>query len=180
MTPNGRPLSLTRRAVLGEGAALAITLAGAGSAAGAEAGSPAALGDVVRWPVVHLMDGRTLEPDSWRNTAAVVVFFATTCPYCQRHNEHVEKLVRASRGQALRVLGVAGDREPAPVQRYLRDRGYSFEVTLDDGPLRSVLTTRRVIPLTGVIDRAGRLRELIPGEMFEDDVLGLARWATGA
>jgi len=27
------------------------------------------------------------------------------------------------------------------------------------------------------IDRAGRLHQVIPGEMFEDDVLGLQQWA---
>jgi len=34
-----------------------------------------------------------------------------------------------------------------------------------------------VTPLTCVLDRQGRLREVIPGEMFADDVMGLARWA---
>jgi hypothetical protein len=40
-----------------------------------------------------------------------------------------------------------------------------------------VFTPRRVIPMTCVLDRSGTLRELIPGEMTESDVLGLARWA---
>lgn len=39
------------------------------------------------------------------------------------------------------------------------------------------MTLRKVIPLTCVVDRAGRLREVIPGEMFEEDVLDLAKWA---
>jgi hypothetical protein len=31
--------------------------------------------------------------------------------------------------------------------------------------------------MTCVIDRQGVLREVIPGEMAEDDVMGLAKWA---
>jgi hypothetical protein len=36
---------------------------------------------------------------------------------------------------------------------------------------------RRVIPLTITVDRQGRLREIIPGEMAEADVLALATLA---
>jgi thiol-disulfide isomerase/thioredoxin len=139
---------------------------------------PAARGARVHWPAVTLLDGSLLSPASLPNTALVLVFFATSCPYCRRHNEHVQKLVKATRGQPLRVLGVAGDREPQAVRDYLRLQGYSFAVTLDEAPLRAALTRRQGIPLTCVLDRAGRLRELIPGEMFEEDVLGLARWAS--
>jgi hypothetical protein len=34
--------------------------------------------------------------------------------------------------------------------------------------------------MTCVLDRGGRLREVIPGEMAEADVLDLARWARPA
>jgi hypothetical protein len=43
--------------------------------------------------------------------------------------------------------------------------------------MRQALSLRRSVPLTCAVDRKGVLRELIPGEMFEDDVLGLAKWA---
>jgi hypothetical protein len=80
----------------------------------------------------------------------------------------------------LRVIGAAGDGQAEVVRGYLRQQGYGFGVTLDDGTLRARFTLRRVNPLTCVLDRAGRLRELIPGEMSESDVLSLARWASTA
>lgn len=146
-------------------------------AGGAARAAPPAVGDPVRWPSVTLLDGQTLAPDHWRDAATLVVFFATTCPFCQRHNQHIEKLVRATRGQPLRVVGAALDRTAAPVHAYLQRQQYSFPVTLDAPALREALTLRKVIPLTCVVDRAGRLREVIPGEMFEEDVLDLAKWA---
>jgi hypothetical protein len=48
---------------------------------------------------------------------------------------------------------------------------------MDAAALRAVLTARRSYPMTCVIDRQGVLREVIPGEMAEDDVMGLAKWA---
>lgn len=130
----------------------------------------------VDWPVITLLDGGTLTPQSWREQPAVVVFWATWCAYCRRHNLHVEALYRATRRQApLRVLGVAMDTDAQAVRRSVVHNGYSFPVALDNGQLRQRLTARRVIPMTCLIDRQGRLLQAIPGEMAADDVLGLAR-----
>jgi peroxiredoxin len=162
----------TRRRLVAA-AALLPWLAGVPSARAA----PAALGEVVRWPTVNLLDGHRLSAAALRDVATVVVFFSTTCTYCGRHNQHIAKLVRASAGQPLQVIGAALDRDEALVRDYLRRHAYSFSVTLDHQPLHDALSARRMIPLTCVIDRAGQLREVIPGEMFEADVLELARWA---
>lgn len=130
----------------------------------------------IDWPAITLLDGTMLSPPSWRQQPAVVVFWATWCAYCKRHNQHVEALYRASRTQApLRVLGVAMDSDAEAVRRAVVQSGYSFPVALDQGLLRQRLTTRRVIPMTCLIDRQGRLLQAIPGEMAADDVLGLAR-----
>jgi len=129
----------------------------------------------IAWPVVHLLDGSTLSPASWQGQAAVIVFWATDCPYCKRHNARVDKLHKATQGQALRVLGVALDGDADAVRRYMAGNSYQFPVALDDGTLRQRFTARRVIPMTCVLDRQSRLLQAIPGEMAEDDVLGLAR-----
>jgi len=140
--------------------------------------APAALGQPVQWPAsLRLLDGGTLEAAQLRQSATLVVFFSTTCPFCARHNQHVQKLAQATRGQPLRVLGVAHDRDPEAVRRYLAAKGLGFAVTLDQQPLHEALSMRRVIPLSCVIDAQGRLREVIPGEMFEEDVMDLERWA---
>jgi peroxiredoxin len=139
--------------------------------------TPIALGSAVPWPAVSLLNGDLLEPAALARSAVIVVFFSTDCPFCARHNQHVDKLATSLAGRTLRVLGAAQDREPAAVRDYLRRHNLHFEVTMDAKVLRAVLSPRRVIPLTCVVDAQGRLREVIPGEMFEEDVLGLARWA---
>jgi thiol-disulfide isomerase/thioredoxin len=105
----------------------------------------------------------------------VVVFWATYCPYCKRHNAHIDKLHSAVQGQSVRVLGVALDSDADAVRRYMASNAYRFPVALDGGRLRQRLTPRRVIPMTCLLDRQGRLLQAIPGEMVEDDVMGLIR-----
>lgn len=134
-------------------------------------------GQHVEWPTIALLDGELLPPRHWRDRAAVLVFFSTTCPFCVRHNQQVQRLHEAARGRPLQVLGAAVGEEGAAVRDYLQKRGLSFPVTLQGKALRARFSSRQVIPLTVVIDRGGVLREVIPGEMFDEDVLGLLRYA---
>ena len=170
----------TRRALLraigAPAAACACAAATIAGARTARADAPSAP-RVVDWPPIRLLDGTTIEPAAWRDTAAVVVVWATWCPFCRRHNPHVEKLHRSLAGRPLRVIGASIDRDPELVRRYVREHGYTFPMTMDAAPLRQRLGLRTGIPLTAVVDRAGRLVEQIPGEMFEEDVLELAKHA---
>ena len=131
------------------------------------------------WPEIVLLDGTVWQPESWRDRAAVVVLWATWCPFCHGHNPHVEKLWQAVRGGPMRVLGVSLDRDPELVRRHVRERGYTFPMTIATDALRTRLVQRRVTPTTVTFDRRGRLLQRIPGEMLEEDVLALARLADG-
>jgi len=171
--PAPAPHILPRRgalALLG-GAAAAATWPGRAPAA------PAEPGQRVNWPEVALLDGSRWGAAQAQDKAVIVVFWSTTCPFCLRHNAHVEKLRRAAAGRPLEILTVARERDPAPMRAYLARHGYGFQVTLDQGPMGAALSTRRVIPLTAVVERSGRLRQIIPGEMFEEDVMEWLRLA---
>jgi thiol-disulfide isomerase/thioredoxin len=140
---------------------------------------PPEKGQPVTWPEVPLIDGTRLPASHWSGQAAVVVFWASTCPFCRRHNEHVQKLhtaaeaARAAGRRAPRVLTVARDRDVAVVRQYARTRGYGFPISMDYAALSQALSTRNTIPLTVTVDRQGRLRQAIPGEMFEEDMMEL-------
>jgi thiol-disulfide isomerase/thioredoxin len=140
--------------------------------------APANKGERVAWPTFSLLDGSRLDAKTLAQTPVVLVFWSTTCPFCRRHNEHLNKLVEATRGKGpLRIIGAARDRDAALVRRVVQERGYRFDVTMDAEPLRAALASRNIIPLTVVVGADGRLREVFPGEMFEEDVLELAELA---
>jgi len=155
-------------------------LGAAGLAIAAPAGLAVAAPEFVNWPVMTLLDGQVLKPEDWRDMAAVLVFWTTGCPYCRRHNARIDRLHRTSAGANLRVLGVALDGDAAAVKRYMRAGNFSFPVLASMSGLRAQFTSRQMVPMTCLVDRQGRLRQQIPGEMAEDDVLGLAdlsRWS---
>jgi thiol-disulfide isomerase/thioredoxin len=142
---------------------------GAAPAALAQGSKPA--GRTVNWPEVTLLDGTRWGPAQAQGKAVIVVFWSTTCPFCLRHNAHIEKLRRAAAGRPLEILTVARDKDAGAVKTYLARHGYGFQVTMDQGPMAAALSSRRVIPLTLTVDRQGRLGREIPGEMFEEDVM---------
>lgn len=161
---------------------LLLACAGAGlTGARATPARPAepVIGDRVAWPAVELLDGTPWTPPTPGQDATVVVFFTLTCPYCARHNVHLQALHARSRSMPLRILGVAQDCTVEQARRYLQRQGLTFPVTRDHERLHMALSSRRGVPLSCVVDRQQRLREVIRGEMFEDDVMQLARWAQG-
>ena len=159
-------MKFSRRHLLGSLAAVA--------AAPLQAAPPAP-GEPVHWPELTLLDGARWVPAADR--AQVVVFWSVSCPVCKRHNAHVDKLYRAAGDGGPQVLTVSRDRDVAAVRRYLAANGYAFPVSLDQEALAAALSTRRIIPLTMLIGRGGRLKQAIPGEMFEEDVMELLKLA---
>jgi len=159
----------------------AVIAAGAAAAAlvplSAIMAAPAQPGERVAWPTVTLLDGRTWGPRQAEGRAVVVVFWSLTCPYCLRHNTHLGKLQASVHGLPLEILTAVRERDADATRRHLARHGHRFPVTLDERPLAAALSMRRISPLTVTVARDGRLRQVIPGEMFEDDVMGLARLA---
>ncbi len=152
-------------ALAGEAGSLALPAQGAGPAG------------VIDWPPLLDIEGRAITVDSWRGVPAVIVFWATWCAFCKRHNAHVDTLFRSVDGSGLRVLGVVLDADATAARLYMKVQGYRFPVVVDDGRLRVRFTERRVIPMTCTVGGDGRLLQCIPGEMAQADVLGLARLA---
>lgn len=134
----------------------------------------------IAWPPLRSVSGEVLPPAHWAGVPVVVVFWATWCGYCRRHNVHVDRLQRSVDPERLRVLSVALDRQAADVRRYLQIHGYGFQAVADGAALRERFTARRVIPMTCTLGADGRLLQAIPGEMSADDVMGLARLALPA
>lgn len=136
--------------------------------------SLASAADDPAWSALDWLQGEPVAPG--QGVPMVLVFWATWCAYCRRHNVHVDRLHTRVKGR-LHVVGIAVESDAAAVRAYLRSTGFRFPVALDNGALRRRHTERRMVPMTCTLDRDGRAGLCIPGEMSEDDVLGLAKLA---
>lgn len=163
-----------RLVVKGVGAALAL---GASGVLDALAQTQPALPATVKWPPVRLLDGSVL-PAEWSARGAIVVFWATWCPFCHRHNKHIQALQLKLPAQGPRILGVAVDGPPQKVRQFAQREGYTFPISDAAELLRPLIGVGKSLPTTCVVGPRGDIRQRIPGEMFEEDVFDLVKAAT--
>ena len=129
------------------------------------------------WPKrLEFIDNPPMSPANFQAMTTVLVFFSIDCPYCSRHNQRLNKLALQNGGR-MRVFGAASDTDTDALRRYRDSQGLKFPIAAGAQALRELVTPRRVSPFTAVIATDGTFKERIPGEMTEEDILGLARWA---
>ena len=86
-------------------------------------------------PAISLRDpaGKAVTLASLRGRSVLVNFWATWCPPCRAELPDLEALAQEKPG-CLALLGVeAGCETPAEVAAFVRERGLSYPVVLDDG-----------------------------------------------
>lgn len=169
MTPSRMAGSLRRARLL-----LLAALAWSGAAAALE------VGDTVRLPPVQLLDGRVLTPADLAGRPLVVEVWASWCPFCALQNPRLQKLFESTGGArgGLQVLAVSLDKDPRDASTYIAKHSYTFPAAMDTPALRAALGKRRGLPELYVIDAHGKVVQKEVGEMLEEEVAALARYAT--
>jgi Redoxin len=109
----------------------------------------------------------------------VVVWWSLHCPFCVRHNTRLTALQARVGMRPLRIITAVREPDAPAVRLHMQRYGHRFAVTLEAQALSAALSTRRVSPLTATVDRQGRLRQVIPGEMAEDDMMELLQLSRG-
>lgn len=140
--------------------------------------APAAqVGDHVALPEVRLLDGTAIPEGHFNGKPVIIEYWASWCPFCARQNPYVQKLWSQAKERGLKMLTISIDANEADAVDYLRKHQYTFPAAMETQALRDALGKRKVVPHIFVIEADGRIAESIPGEMFEEDVLDLIKYA---
>jgi thiol-disulfide isomerase/thioredoxin len=131
----------------------------------------------IHWADVELLDGRVMKAGELTGKTVVVEFWASWCPFCMKQNPHFEKLHRAHQGKGLVVLTFTIDRTDEAARQYMKKHGYTFPVARSTPEIEAWFGGRRTLPEVYVVDSAGRVVFREAGEMFEEDILALGRFA---
>ncbi|MEO6984605.1 MAG: TlpA disulfide reductase family protein [Paralcaligenes sp.] len=154
--------------------AAVITL---GPAYQAVAQAEPAVGASIVLPALTLIDGRQLPAGHFQGKPVIVEYWASWCPFCARQNPYVQKLTLLAQNKGLEILTVSIDRHESAAKEYIQKHHYTFPVAMETPELLKQFGKRKVIPQIFVIKADGKLAEVIPGEMFEEDVLDLIKYA---
>lgn len=132
-------------------------------------------GETVALPPLALLDGSQLDLAALKGKVVVVQFWASWCPFCAKQNPLIEALYRAHRSRGLEVVSISIDKTPAAASEYMRSKGYTFRAGMVTPAWNAIFRLRKGLPQIYVIGRDGRVLQSEMGEMFEEDVKGIAR-----
>ena len=134
------------------------------------------VGQAIAIPSTTLIDGTVLKPEHWKGKVLIVERFATWCPFCKVLNPKLEKLLRAHKSKGLEVLALSIDKNVAEVPKYMKQHGYTFNAAMMTPEWQKALGDVKGLPVTWVIGRDGKLKQVESGELLDEDVAELARW----
>ncbi len=167
-------MSLSRRSLMTSAAAVAAQPWAAVAqvpATGLPAvGAPLALSEVA------LLDGSRFTPASVAGQVLVVYWWASWCPYCAAQSPHVQALWEAQRQRGLSVLALSIDRDTGAALNYIRQKNYSFPAGMLTPDVARTMPKPRGLPVTVVRGRDGRVVLAVAGEMFPEDIEGIAKF----
>ncbi len=114
-------------------------------------------GQAARVPKFKLtsLDGRQVTLDSLKGKVVVINFWGIWCALCHKEMPDVQKLYeKYASDPGVAILTINTDEDPGDVPPWMKERGYTFPVLLDNGYVTKA--GLEVFPTTWVLDRDGR------------------------
>ncbi len=139
-----------------------------------KAGPLPAVGTRLVLPDLPLLDGTLLRPADLAGQIAVLYWWASWCPFCAVQSPIIDRLDRAHRSRGLRVVGLSIDRKAEDASAHLAKKGYVFSSAWLSPALQKALPKPKGLPVTVVLGRDGRVVMSEAGQMFPEDVEGIA------
>ncbi|RZS57872.1 TlpA family protein disulfide reductase [Sphaerotilus mobilis] len=169
---------LTIACLSAAGAALSPSPAWAQSPPASEktAAPPPPVGSRLPLPDFTLLDGRRLAASELAGQVVVLYWWASWCPFCAVQSPLIDQLQRAHRGQGLRVVGLSIDKKPEEASAHLARKGYAYTSAWVSPELARTLPKPKGLPVTVVLGRDGRVVMSESGQLFPEDIEGIARF----
>jgi thiol-disulfide isomerase/thioredoxin len=123
-------------------------------------------------PVLSLKDtkGRPIRLNDYKGKVVLVNFWATWCAPCLAEMPDLEKLQREYQKKGLQIVGVSYPTEKAPeVTKAIKRLRISYPILLGDEKALSLFKVSDILPVTVIIDRAGKVRGRILGILGPDE-----------
>ena len=129
-------------------------------------------------PALALKDlrGRVVRLGDYRGRVVLLNFGATWCVPCRAEAPDLVRLQRDYGGRGLQVLGVSyppNSRRAA--RRFARELKINYPLLTGTRAAKARFTRSETLPTTVVIDRRGRVREIIEGILLPEEFDGKVR-----
>jgi len=128
--------------------------------------------DVKAPPQFELKDinGRIVRLSNYRGKVVLINFWATWCPPCRVEMPDLIRLQREHGKEGLQIIGITYPPErKLRVQRFARSLNVNYPIILGTHQLKASFSSEEVLPLTIVIDRDGKVSDIISGILLREE-----------
>jgi len=110
------------------------------------------------------LDGRTVRLSDYRGKVVLINFWATWCPPCRAEMPDLIRLQREHGKDGLQIIGITYPPEQkARVRRFASRLKVNYPMVLGTRQIKARFSSDETLPLTVVIDREGKVSEIISG-----------------
>lgn len=130
------------------------------------------LGQEATTPQFTLKDinGRTVRLRDYRGKVVLVNFWATWCPPCRVEMPDLIRLQREHARQGLQIIGITYPPESKTrVRRFARSLKVNYPIVLGTRQIKERFSSEDTLPLTVVINRDGKVKEIISGILLPQE-----------
>ena len=116
------------------------------------------------------LNGRTVRLSDYRGKVVLINFWATWCPPCRAEMPDLIRLQREHARQGLQIIGITYPPENRTrVRRFARSLKVNYPIVLGSRQLKARFSSEEALPLTVVIDREGKVNEIISGILLRQE-----------
>ena len=116
------------------------------------------------------LNGRTVRLSDYKGKVVLINFWATWCPPCRAEMPDLVKLQREHGKDGLQIIGITYPPErSARVRRFARSLKVNYPIILGTREIRARFSSDETLPLTIVINRDGKVSEIISGILLREE-----------
>ena len=125
-------------------------------------------------PFSHLalknLRGHELRLSEYKGKVVLLNFWATWCAPCRAEMPDLVKWQREYQRRGLQVIGVTyPPTELVEVRQFIKRIKVNYPVVLGTAQTKANFDKSEILPVTVVIDKSGRVREVIQGVLFPEE-----------
>jgi thiol-disulfide isomerase/thioredoxin len=114
--------------------------------------------------------GRPFSLADYKGKVVLINFWATWCQPCRKEIPDLIKTQRQYRKLGLQVVGITyPPQTQAQVLPFVRKMGINYPVAFGTEQTKGIFDKSEALPITVIIDRAGKVRDVILGILFPDE-----------
>src|SRR6185436_12587651 len=126
----------------------------------------------VKAPQLEVTDinGRIVRLSNYQGKVVLINFWATWCPPCRAEMPDLVRLQREHGKEGLQIIGITYPPErKKQVRKFAKSLKVNYPIVLGTREIKSRFTSEETLPLTVVINRDGKVSDIISGILLREE-----------